>query len=323
MGLPAHNERMISFGDTLDAYLSFYASGDSNTERAKKYDCETFREFFGSLRIEEITQCDVRKYLEHRERAGEAPATIERRFATLRHLFRFARERFGIIVDPCRGLRGPRVVYGLPKRVPQEQIRAIESALTGDTYRDFKALIAFQLLLGTGIRRDELRRIEMRHLDLDKGLITGLTLKGGISEPIVIPARVVQSLREFLPLRNEHLHRHGFRYASVPERIKERYPLLCSTYNAKERNPFVPEEWRVDDKTIYDMISKLGKATGKHIHPHQLRHTFGDRVMKATQNPRLAAKALHHRTLNHVMRYTELNEEEIRKVINEEGFDEK
>jgi integrase/recombinase XerC len=307
----------------LREYLAFYASGDSNTERAKRLDARIISQFFCQSQIEAITQSDVRRFLTSREELGEAPATIERRFSTLRHFFKFCAESFGVVISPCRGIQAPRVFYGLPKRVSSEQLAAIRQGLDGCDYRTTRQCVAFQLLLGTGLRRDELKRLEVQHLDLDRGLIIGLLRKGKVTEPIAIPDKVIRTLKQFLPLRDEHLHKHAFRYADVPAATKGRYPLLCSTYRARERNPMRPEDWRMNDKAIWEMIAKLGEATGKHIHPHQLRHTFGDRVMRATNSPRLTAKALGHRSLNQVMRYTELTEEDVRKVINGEGFDER
>lgn len=323
MGLPKVYQPAMKIESALSEYLSFYAAGESNTEKAKKLDARIIAEFFAGCDIYDITQSDVRAFLTQRERVGESPATIERRFATLRHFFRYCSEEYGLTVSPCRGLHAPKVYYGLPKRVSPEQLQAIRSELGGDDFKQMRQCVAFQILLGTGLRRDELRRLEIKHLDLDRALIVGLLRKGNTCEPIPLPEKTVRTIKEFLPVRDEHLHKHGFRYADVPENIKQRYPLLCSTHRARERNPMRPDDWRMSDKSIYEMIAHLGELTGKHIHPHQLRHTFGDRVMRATNSPRLTAKALGHRSLNTVMRYTELTEEDVRQVINGEDFEEK
>ena len=323
MALPAIKLRMtdISASKAAAEYLTYFASGDSHTARAKSQDLEHFLALIGERSLSEITPGNIRSFLESRARAGEAASTIGRRFATVRHFLNYALRKSWLEHNPCWAISAPRIVPARPKRVSPQQVAEISEQLTTDSYHHFCELIAFQLLIGCGLRRDELRRITIENLDLEAGLIVNLIGKGNNCEAIAIPRKTIESLKIFLEVREEHLIRNGFRYGNVPARVQARYPLLASTSNPRSRNPLCPEDWRVCDKTIYNWIAALGKKTGKHVHPHQLRHTFGDSVLKATKCVRTTAKALRHQSLALVVRYTELTEEDIRRVIDSAEFE--
>jgi len=72
-----------------------------------------------------------------------------------------------------------------------------------------KYVLVFSILRDTGMRPIELERTRTRDIDLDRGIITVRTAKGGA-------ARNVQIRRQTLALLKEYLGKHDFKLDDRP-----------------------------------------------------------------------------------------------------------
>lgn len=304
----------MNLKEAISRYSALYLTGSSNTCRTRRI---ALKPWFEKLeQTPQISSELVRSFLNTRERLGESPATIGARFAAICHFCKFIEKAYPGFVSPTSDIRTPTVLPGLPKKVPEEQLRTILESLNCEDYRECRALVLIHLLCGCGLRIDEARRLTVEQIDLKRNLIVGLIGKGNFSQLIPIPDRALAAIVPFLSLREKFLGDEIPGYQELPDRVKSRYPLLVSIYNSQSKDLYLQDQWRISPKGLWHIVAAIGQASGAHVHPHQFRHSFGDQLMKSTKNPRLVAKALRHRSLSTVMRYTELTEEDVRMAVN-------
>jgi site-specific recombinase XerD len=121
--------------DVMEQYIGYYASGESHTAKAKRYDLEHFLGFLGSraggptnVLVSDWTLQSTKDFIDDRLRNGEAPATVSRRLATLKHFGRTIAERLPGYINPAREAKSPTAPILRPKGLEPEQITAIREA---------------------------------------------------------------------------------------------------------------------------------------------------------------------------------------------------
>lgn len=282
----------LTVGEVIEDYLFRFASSDTNTARAKRYDVRYFREFLGndSLRIENVTQEQIAEFRETRLALGEAPATVRRRLDTIKHLFSRVAKRLDI-EDPSKEVMSPRAVASVPKALPADIRERFRSQNV--TPRD-RAII--EVMMRAGLGRGEIVSLNFGQLDTseDDWFLRDIRRKGvGFrSLPIVEEAR--DAMQEYLPFRAELLRRKDGYEASVAPH----YPLFLVSYANMRGNP---ESFRLSVEAVYRMIRAVG---GKGVHPHRLRHTFALDLWEQTKDVLLLQQSLGHGDVQHTMRYT-------------------
>lgn len=119
-----------SLKSVIENYLSYYASGEGHTARAKRYDLLYFLEYLNNnsrkgierVRVSDWTLQRTKDFVDDRLSLGEAPATVGRRLATIKHFGRTLAERFPGYINPAREVKGPVLQPTKPKGLGAEEI---------------------------------------------------------------------------------------------------------------------------------------------------------------------------------------------------------
>jgi integrase len=167
-----------------------------------------------------------------------------------------------------------RVEDRLPKIPTEEKINQILVRARG------KYVLVFSVLRDTGMRPIELERARVRDIDLDTGVITVRTAKGGLGRSLKVKAQTLAMLKEYLGKNNFGLNDHPF-----PKRKKMtgRWVRLRNT-----------------------VAEKLKDATFRTIRLYDLRHFVGTMTYHKTKDIIYTQRKLGHRSLRNTMRYVQL-----------------
>ena len=183
--------------------------------------------------------------------------TVRNRWIVLRSLYGWAAGEEVIPNQPARqdqrrqGRRAP------PDVLDDDAIAALLAACRGTAFADRRDLALIRLLLATGLRASERRRLKLGDVDLRTRIVSVHEGKGGRSRLTRFDRATAAAVDRYNRLRGRH------RYALRPELwIGHRGPL--------SREGLGP----ILDK-------RAGIAGLGHVHPHQLRHTFAHRMKKA------------------------------------------
>ncbi|HPQ72186.1 MAG TPA: tyrosine-type recombinase/integrase [bacterium] len=150
------------------------------TIKAYRCDLKAFNEFLGSLRIQESNIDNLREYLAHLEQSHLKDSTVRRKLATLKVFYGFLEEEGLIALSPARKLKKKYIVTRrLPKVMSKEEIqrllqatyKAIIDQKIESEYRTFKLFrdrAILELLFSTGMRIDELSKLNLQDIDFSR-----------------------------------------------------------------------------------------------------------------------------------------------------------
>lgn len=308
----------------IEAYMN-NESGSVNTQRAKRLDLEAFVEFEGRKRsvpmVHDLTRKGIEEFRDHCLRhRHEAPTTVARRLATIRHFCRTLAETFKDFADPSRYVRLPRVVQQAPKYLTvSEKIALRVAAQKSEPFDEFKCLrnqIIVELGISCGLRRAEIRDVLMAHFKPGYKQLCVLG-KGNVFAVVPTSERLQQLIERYLPHREEYIRRHMRLWDKVSPMKQELYPLLCSAHSARSGDP---ESFKLDVKSVWRIVVELGKKAGiAGCHTHRLRHTFIDSCYRASNDIALASRAARHSNINTTMAYVRKTDDEVAKMVSQLG----
>ncbi|WP_338657036.1 tyrosine recombinase XerS (plasmid) [Sporosarcina psychrophila] len=163
-----------------------------------------------------------------------------------------------------------------------------------DKVRDVAIISLFQ---GSGIRVNELAGLQLTDIDNRKSDITALR-KGNKLDTISITPSSMEDLMEYLDVRE-----------TIYKPDKKNMFVFLTKY-AGAANPIAVE-------TVQALVSKYSKAymSGKHLSPHQLRHSFSKRWLDEGGSLVGLRDQLGHNTIETTVLYTNLSQEEQREIL--------
>lgn len=172
--VPTTNQTTI--GEAFDEWVAAAEAGKVRTRGRTAFAPSTIRSVrqnwmlrlvgtFGGVRLDRLTLLDVQDFVDDLESEGVNPGTIESTVLPLRLIYRRAKTRGRVLVDPTDGVELPRKRAGT--RTPPSPRHALDllDALDGKD----RPLWATAML--TGLRRGELLALRWQDIDLDGGTV--------------------------------------------------------------------------------------------------------------------------------------------------------
>jgi integrase len=164
-------------GQAADALVAGMADGTVLGRKGKPYKPSSRRSYaqaidtylkpdrLARMAVSDVRRADVQDFVDTLRATGRAPSTIRNAIDPLRVIFRRARQRDEIAVDPTKGVELPSTETKRDRIAsPAEGATLIEALPAGD-----RALWATAMY--AGLRRGELRALPWSSVDLDGGVI--------------------------------------------------------------------------------------------------------------------------------------------------------
>lgn len=305
----------------FDSYLKYYAQGSSHTARAKRLDINHFLRFLlrlralskaEKLRLSDWDHSSVQRFVEHCLKHSEAPATVARRLATLKHMGRTLSEKITGFVNPAREVKTPKVNTQKPKALSAQELNKVRAQLSTrvsqkKSFGRFRNRVIFELMLETGLRAEEARLLKYSQLDEKLEWLKNVRTKGKRYRNVYINSKIRDLLKEYLVQREVELTRL---VGKINRSDSKNLALFISGYSASLNDP---ESFLLGAKTLWRAINEL--STERKLHPHLLRHSFALDLLEHSNDIRLVAQALGHSDVRTTMRYTERKDEEVALAI--------
>lgn len=249
--------------------------------------------------LADIHQIDLMRHFARR-RAGRKDSSVNREIEEARAVWRMAaKARFDVGEMPDWGA----LLYDVPESPPRELSWAEEDRLFPKIRADLADFCT--MALRSGWRQREV--MKLRWADVDFANAEAMTrIKGGAirrraltAEMVVLIAnqpRVGPFVFTYVCQKNKSRYRDK-RGRLQPARQKGgRYPLTVTVL----RKPWAAAK----------------KAAGiEGFRFHDLRHTAGTRILRATNNVALAQRALEHRSIRSTLRYAHVLNDDVRKGL--------
>jgi len=207
-----------------------------------------------------------------------APNTVNQRLAALRFFYIQTLKRAWSVAETPY----PKKVLKLPIILSQEEVaRLINAALT-----PFHRIL-LMTLYATGVRRAELARLKISHIDSQRMVIHIQGGKGRQDRDVMLSPKLLDALREY--------------WRGLKRKPSEwLFPGGCSH---KADRPITP-------KAVYHACRNAARRAGlqdKNIHPHTLRHCFATHLLEAGADLRTIQLLLGHHDLQETTIYLHLS----------------
>ena len=292
----------MTLDDAIAHYLRHLAANGCSvhTVRSYRFDLCALSRFLGARGddVASITPADLDAFLTApgalRKPDGErrAPSTVNRTRATLRSFFRYLEETGVSGTNPARTLRVRQLDPPPPALLGRtEQGRLLDAiGRSGDPLALRDAAIV-ETLLGTGLRIEEVVKLDVHDLDLSSRTLA-VSTKGNGRQARYLTERLAAELRAYLRWRNAYANGSSALFISTAgTRIGQRHIR----------------------RRLHAWLQHAG-VEGR-ITPHSFRHTLAVRLLERTGNLRLVQQALGHRSITSTLRYTRVSEAGLRMAL--------
>ncbi len=211
----------------------------------------------------------------------------------LRFLFSWLTKTGRLLSDPTRHLASPRRPQHLPRALKTGDVSRLLRSLESDTLLGLRDRALVELLYGSGIRRKEAAGIKLADLDLDGRELLVREGKGRKDRMVPLGKKAKEALAHYLEVARPKLLR-GEDEGSV--------------FIGRRGQP-------LSGGQITHRVAELGRRILLDLSPHVLRHSCATHLLRGHADIRHIQKLLGHASLSTTERYTKVDLQDLRKVI--------
>jgi len=271
-------------------YLSTEKGFSENTIAAYKNDLYQLEDFIQELgKKQEWPEVDrqlILSYLLNLKTRGYAPATIARKTASVKSLFKFLAAKSVVANTPTENLGSPRVKKSLPRPLTAAQVRELlkqpDKYSTPGAMRD-KAML--ELLYASGLRVSEMVSLNTEDLDIQEDCVSCL-IKSSKVRTITVRPDAIPSLQKYINEARPQLAYQKDGKALFLNRLGDRLT----------RQGF----WQI--LRNYAREAKLNAA----VTPRTLRHSFAAHTLSQGTGIHAVQQSLGHANISTTQAYAHL-----------------
>jgi site-specific recombinase XerD len=234
--------------------------------------------------IKKITKKDIAAYRNSLFDGENISATVNAKMRVISAFFNWLLQNDYVAFNPTVGVKKVKEPMKEPEYFTDEEIDCLY-----DACKSIDDRVLISLLLTTGIRRDEARKIKVTDIKDNHLLVHG---KGNRERTIPLHESMVGFL-------NEYMVGHNSEY------------LFCS----KEGKQITPESIRNRAKAII-MMSKISEKRKLLLSTHSFRHTVGTRLTENNAPTKTVQIILGHSRITTTERYAHVSDKAKTDAIN-------
>ncbi len=233
-------------------------------------------------------------------KVGVKSSTIKTQMSKLNAFFKWLQMKGRIENNPLKNIKPPRVTYDDFRRIEDDDINKIYSAISlhsNNSFVERRDTLMVSLLVYCGLRKGEFISLKVNDIDLIRKRITikGETSKSKITRSLVLHPTLIFHLKNYFKERNAL-------------DLKTEY-LIASNRGDRGLSREGLKHW----------VNSLKEKSGVKLHLHMFRHTFACKLSENNTNLFKIQKMMGHTSVLMTMKYarsmnTEDMEEDISKI---------
>ena len=280
------------------------------TRAAYGADCRHFAAWareFDPAHPTEPAQVDIRtlrRYAAGLSEHGAAPATIARRLAALRGLFRSQMEIGARGDNPAELLSSPKKPQRLPRVLKATEVAALLDSIPATTPLELRDRGLFELAYACGLRAEELVTLDLEAIDFDAESVR-VEGKGGKTRLVPVGEHALGALERYLARARPALAGETDR----PADGGQDRALFLSKSGRRLSTSDVRR--RLNGWATRAMSRSPGLARA---HPHALRHSFATHLLDGGADLRAIQELLGHATISTTQVYTRVESARLRST---------
>jgi integrase/recombinase XerC/integrase/recombinase XerD len=255
------------------------------TRRAYAYDAGRFAEWCGAQDVApaEVTTRVLRRYAAALSQEEVVAATVARKLAALRSLYRSLREHGRIAQNPADLVPAPKRPQTLPRVLRPDEVAALLDRIPTTTPLDVRDRALFELAYACGLRAEELVNLDASAVSFDDEEVR-VEGKGGRTRIVPVGEAALSSLARYV---------ERARPALLHDRTEP--ALFLSKSGRRLSTSDVRRRLRV--------WARRASLQGG-VHPHALRHSFATHLLEGGADLRSIQELLGHSSISTTQIYT-------------------
>jgi integrase/recombinase XerC len=283
--------------DAIAAYLEHLRNErqcSTHTLRAYASDLRQWREFAesrGAATPRDTLPLHVRGYAAQLKNAGKARASIARKLAAVRALFRFLALRGDVAANPAVVVRTPKLGRRLPKVLTKNEVGVVlDGPVFDDSLLGLRNRAMLEILYSGGLRASELLQLTLEDIDFPSGIVR-VVGKGKKERQCMLGAPARAALQEYCIRKLSE-------FPDEPRLFVNRFGKALS------------------DRSLRRLFAQLVRAAGLggKATPHTMRHSFATHLLDAGADLRSVQEMLGHASLSTTQIYTHVSIEQLKEV---------
>jgi integrase/recombinase XerC len=276
-------------------YLAELARRGSSAHTLRNYaaDLDQLAAYFdlpgeSAPQVEDLDLAMLREWLADLYDQDLAVASIRRKLAALRAMFKFLLQE-GVVSQNIAGrLRMPKAAQRLPDVMSAEKTNNLLDAVAEQPEKE-RDIAILELLYGCGIRVSELVGIDLGDLTLPDGWLR-VRGKGDKERQVPLGEKARQAVQRYL----------GIRRAAAEER-----GLFLNSRGA-----------RLGDRQVRRLVKMYAVmlAGDSTVHPHSFRHAYATHLLSDGADLRAIQELLGHARLSTTQKYTQVSLKDLQAV---------
>ena len=239
----------------------------------------------------------LRRYAAGLTERGIAPATIARRLAALRGLFRTQIQLGARPDNPAELLSSPKRPQRLPQVLKAGEVAALLDSIPDATPLELRDRALFELAYACGLRAEELVTLDVDALDFDAETVR-VEGKGGKTRLVPVGEHARDAIERYLARARPLLHTPD----GDPALFLSKTGRRLSTSDVRRR---------LNGWARRAMARSPGLARA---HPHALRHSFATHLLDGGADLRAIQELLGHATISTTQVYTRVESARLRST---------
>ena len=259
----------------------------------------------------DLNERDIEMFLTHLATDGQVAASTQNQ--ALNALVFLYREVLELELDDFSSYLRAKTPELVPTVLSEDEVAAILSNLQG------QALIMVSLLYGSGLRLNELLRLRIKDIDLDRKQIVVRQGKGAKDRVTPLPLAIVSQLKEQI-VRVREIHAkdlaEGYGTVYLPNALEKKYPYAAKSFSwqwffpshklsidprsDKTQRHHIHQDWLI--RQVRQAANQAG--INKKITIHSFRHSFATHLLEDNKDIRTVQELLGHNDIRTTMRYT-------------------
>jgi site-specific recombinase XerD len=238
----------------------------------------------------------LRRYVASLSERGQAPATVARKLAALRGLFRAQIELGARQENPAELLHSPKRAQRLPMVLKAAEVSALLDRIPATSPIELRDRAIFELAYASGLRAEELVSLQLESVDFD-GEAVRVEGKGGRTRLVPAGEHSLRALERYL---------QGGR---PPLDTGETRALFLSKSGRRLGTSDIRRRLRSWARLAGGQVPALADA-----HPHALRHSFATHLLEGGADLRVIQELLGHASISTTQVYTRVESTRLRSA---------
>jgi site-specific recombinase XerD len=279
----------------LDADLRRRALAE-RTRRAYAIDAGQFADWASAHELEpaEVATRELRRYAAGLSERGQAPASVARKLAALRALFRVQLELGARADNPAELVGAPKRPQRLPRVLKPAEIASLLDRIPASTPLELRDRAMFELAYASGLRAEELVSLDVSAVDFDSELVR-VEGKGGRTRLVPAGEHALRAIEVYLSRARPALADDG------------QNALFLSKSGHRLNTSDVRRRLAV-------WARQAGVPPLAGVHPHALRHSFATHLLEGGADLRAIQELLGHANISTTQVYTRVESARLRSA---------